>query len=175
MSKYFCISRPFPFWCKGTVGSCKQTWVGMSGCVNILTWPCTSRSRREKMKPSIQRVERNDVAFLGRKEKAFLVGNQYVLMMTYYYRVSSRLQSFPTLGSFQMSVLCIRWPKYWSFSFSISPSSEYSGLIFFRIDWFDLLAVPGTLKSLLQHHSPKASILRHSAFFIIQLPLWLSW
>ena len=56
--KYFCISRPFPFWCKGTVGSCKQTWVGMSGCVNILTWPCTSRSRREKMKPSIQRVER---------------------------------------------------------------------------------------------------------------------
>ena len=81
--KYFCISRPFPFWCKGMVGSCKQTWVGMSGCVNTLTRPCTSRSRREKMKPSLQRVERNDVAFLGRKEKAFLVGNQYVPMMTY--------------------------------------------------------------------------------------------
>ena len=66
-------------------------------------------------------------------------------------------------------VLPIRWPKYWSFSFSISPSSEYSGLISFRIDWFDLLAVQGTLKSLLQHHSSKATILRHSAFFIVQL------
>ena len=65
--------------------------------------------------------------------------------------------------------LRIRWPKYWSFSFSISPSNEYSGLIFFRIDWFDLLAVLGTLKSLLQHHSSKASILWHSAFFMIQL------
>ena len=67
------------------------------------------------------------------------------------------------------SVLCIRWPKYWSFSFSIGPSNEYSGLIFFRIDWLDLLAVQGTLKSLLQHHSSKASILRCSAFFIVQL------
>ena len=67
------------------------------------------------------------------------------------------------------SVLCIRWPKYWSFSFSISPSNEYSGLTFFRIDWFDLLAVQGTLKSLLQHHSSKASILQHSAFFMVQL------
>ena len=63
------------------------------------------------------------------------------------------------------SVLCIRWPKYWSFSFTISPSNEYSGLISFRIDWLDLLAVQGTLKSLLQHHSSKASILQHSAFF----------
>ena len=63
----------------------------------------------------------------------------------------------------------IRWPKYWSFSFSISPSNEYSGLISFRMDWFDLLAVQGTLKSLLQHHSSKASILWHSAFFIVQL------
>ena len=67
------------------------------------------------------------------------------------------------------SVLCIRWPKYWSFSFSISPSYEYSGLISFRIDWLDLLAVQGTLKSLLQHHSSKASILWRSAFFTIQL------
>ena len=64
------------------------------------------------------------------------------------------------------SVLCIRWPKYWSFILSISPSNEYSGLISFRIDWFDLLAVQGTLKSLLQHHSSKASILQHSAFFM---------
>ena len=67
------------------------------------------------------------------------------------------------------SVLYIRWPKYWSFSFSISPSNEYSGLISFRMDWLDLLAVQGTLKSLLQQHSSKASILRHSAFFLVQL------
>ena len=67
------------------------------------------------------------------------------------------------------SVLCIRWPKYWSFSFSIIPSNEYSGLIFFRIDWFDLLVVQGTLKSLLQHHNLKASILWCLAFFMLQL------
>ena len=67
------------------------------------------------------------------------------------------------------SALLIRWPKYWSFSFSISLSNEYSGLISFRIDWFDLLLVQGTLMSLLQHHSSKASILRHSAFFMVQL------
>ena len=73
---------------------------------------------------------------------------------------SSCLQSFPTSRSFQMSqFLSIRWPKYWSFSFNISPSNEYSGLISFRMDWLDLLAVQGTLKSLLQHHSSKASIL----------------
>ena len=67
------------------------------------------------------------------------------------------------------STLCMRWPKYWSFSFSIIPSNEHPGLIFFRMDWLDLLAVQGTLKSLLQHHSSKASILRHSAFFTAQL------
>ena len=81
----------------------------------------------------------------------------------------SHLQSSPASGSFQMSVRCIRWPKYWSFSFSTSPSNEYSGPISFRIDWFDFLAVQGTLKSLLQHHSSKGSILRRSAFFIVQL------
>ena len=67
------------------------------------------------------------------------------------------------------SVLHIRWPKYWSFSFSMSPSNEYSGLISFSMDWLDLLSVQGTLKSLLQHHSSKASILQHSAFFMVQL------
>ena len=67
------------------------------------------------------------------------------------------------------STLRIRWPKYWSFSFSISPSNEYSGLISFRMDWLDILAVQGTLKSLLHHHSSKASIFRHSAFFTVQL------
>ena len=67
------------------------------------------------------------------------------------------------------STLCMRWPKYWSFSFSISPSNEHPGLVSFRMNWLDLLAVQGTLKSLLQHHSSKASILRHSAFFTVQL------
>ena len=76
---------------------------------------------------------------------------------------------FPSIRVFSNEpVLHIIWPKYWSFSFSISPSNEYSGLISFRIDWFDLLAVQGTLKSLLQHHNSKASILRRSAFFIVQ-------
>ena len=78
---------------------------------------------------------------------------------------------FPSIRVFSNeSALHIWWPKYWSFSFNISPSNEHSGLISFRMDWFDLLAVPGTLKSLLQHHSSKASILRHSAFFIAQHP-----
>ena len=77
---------------------------------------------------------------------------------------------FPSTRGFpKESVLHIRWPKHWSFSFNISPSSEYSGLVSFRMDWLDLLAVQGTLKSLLQNHSSKASILWHSAFFIVQL------
>ena len=78
--------------------------------------------------------------------------------------------TFPSIRVFShASVLHIRWPKYWSFSFNISPSNEYSELISFRMNWLDLLTVQGTLKSLLQHHSSKASILRHSTFFIIQL------
>ena len=77
---------------------------------------------------------------------------------------------FPTIRVFSdESVLCITWPKYWSFSLSISPSNEHPGLVSFRMDWLDLLAVQGTLKSLLQHHSSKASILRPSAFFMVQL------
>ena len=77
---------------------------------------------------------------------------------------------FPSIRVFSSeSALHLRWPKYWSFSFSISPSNEYSGLISYRIDWFDLLAVQGTHKSLLQHHSLKASILWHSVFFMVQL------
>ena len=77
---------------------------------------------------------------------------------------------FPSIRVFSnQSALCIRWPKYWTFSFSISPSNEHPGLISFRMDWLDLLAVQGTLKSLLQHHSSKASILLYSAFFIVQL------
>ena len=77
---------------------------------------------------------------------------------------------FPSIRVFpNESVLCVKWPKYWSLSFSINPSNEYSGLISFRMDWLDLLAVQGTLKSLLQYHSSKASILQGSAFFIVQL------
>ena len=83
---------------------------------------------------------------------------------------SSHLPVFPSIQViWNESVLCIRWPKCWSFSFSISPPNEYSGLISFRMDWLDLLAVQGTLKSLLQHHGSKASIPRCSAFFIVQL------
>ena len=78
--------------------------------------------------------------------------------------------NLPSIGVFSNeSILCIRWPKYWSFSFSISPSNEYSRLIYFRMDWFDLLPVQGVLKSLPRHHSSKASILQRSAFFIVQL------
>ena len=77
---------------------------------------------------------------------------------------------FPSIRAFSNeSALCIRWPKYWSFSFSVCPSNEHPGVISFKMDWFDLLAVQGTLKSLLQHHSSKASVLWHSDFFLIQL------
>ena len=82
---------------------------------------------------------------------------------------SSCPQSLPASVFSNESTLRMRWPKYWSFSFSISPSKEYPGLISFRMDWLDVLAVQGTLKTLLQHHSSKASILGHSAFFTVQL------
>ena len=85
------------------------------------------------------------------------------------FSLSQHQSLFQHQGLSNESVICIKWPKHWSFSFSISPSNEYSGLISFRIDWFDLLVVQWTLSSLLQQHSSKASILRHSAFFIIQL------
>ena len=86
------------------------------------------------------------------------------------YRPVLLLSNFPSIRVFSNeSVLPIRWPKYWSFNFNISPSNEYSGLISFRIDWFDLLAVQGTLKSCFQHHSSKASILQCSAFLMIQI------
>ena len=86
------------------------------------------------------------------------------------YRLLLLPSIFPKIRVFSNeSALCMRWPKYWSFSFSISPSNDHPGLISFRMDWLDLLVVQGTLKSLLQHHSSKASILLHSAFFIVQL------
>ena len=99
------------------------------------------------------------------KFKSMMPSNHFILCHPLLFLPSI----FPSIRVFSSeSVLHIRWPKYWNFSFSISPSNEYSGLISFRMDWFDLLAVQGTLKSLLQHHSSKASILRHSAFFIVQ-------
>ena len=84
---------------------------------------------------------------------------------------------FPSIRVFSNeSALCIRWPKYWSFSFNINPSNEHPGLISFRMDWLDLLAVQGTLNSLLEHHSSKASVLRRSAFFLVQLShLYMTW
>ena len=87
-----------------------------------------------------------------------------------YYPLLFLPSTFPSIRVFfSESVLCIRWPKYWSFRFSISLSNEYSGLISFRIEWFDLLEVQGTLKSLLQHHNSKASVIQHSAIFMVQL------
>ena len=93
--------------------------------------------------------------------------NNYLILCHPFLLPSSIVPSIRVFSS--ESVLWIKWPKYWSFSFNISPSNEYSGLISFRMDWLDLLAVQGTLKSLLQHHSSKASILWRSAFFIVQL------
>ena len=106
---------------------------------------------------------------------SFLKLMSFELMMLSYHLISCRTllllpSIFPSIWVFSSELaLPIRWPKYWSFSFSISPANEYSGLISFGIDWFDLPAVPGTLKHLLQHHNSKASILQHSAFLMVQL------
>ena len=96
--------------------------------------------------------------------ESVMPSNHLILFIPFF-----RLQSFPASGSFPVSQFFIRWPKYWSFSLSIGTSNEYSGVISFRMDWLDLLSVQGTLKSLLLHHSSKASIHRCSAFFIVQL------
>ena len=98
--------------------------------------------------------------------KSVMPSNHLILCCTLFFLPSI----FPSIRVFSSeSFLCIRWPKYWSVSYRISPSNEYSGLISFRIDWFDLLGIQGTLKGLLQHHSSKASILWCSAFFIVKL------
>ena len=98
--------------------------------------------------------------------KSMMPSNHFILCHLFLLPSST----FPSIRVFlNESALCIMWPKYWSFSFNISPSNEYSGLNSFRMDWLDLLAVQGTLKSLLQHHSSKASILRPSVFFVVQL------
>ena len=101
--------------------------------------------------------------------ESVMLSNQLILCLPLFLLPSI----FPSIRVFShQSALHIRWPKYWHFSFSISPSNEYSGLISFRIVWFDLLAVQGTLKSLLQHHNLKAPILRHSPFFTVQFSHW---
>ena len=119
---------------------------------------------------------------MNRSMPGLPVHHQLEFTQTHVHRVSDAIQpSHPLLSLLLLppippsirvfsneSTLCMRWPKYWSFSFSISPSNEYQGLISTRMDWLDLLAVQGTLKSLLQHHSPKASILQCSAFFTVQ-------
>ena len=108
----------------------------------------------------------NSWSFLKFMSKSVMPSNHFILCCPLLHLPSI----FPSIRVFSNeSVLLIRWPKYWSFSFSISPSNEYSGLFSFRIDWLDLFAVLGTLKRLLQHHNSKASIFQHSAFFIVQL------
>ena len=96
--------------------------------------------------------------------ESMMLSNHLIL-----FPLSSSLQSFPASGSFPMTTFYITWSKYWNFSFSTSPFNEYLGLVFFRIDSFDLLTIQGTLKSLLQHHNSKASILGFSTFFMVQL------
>ena len=112
-------------------------------------------------------VHHNSQSLLKRMSIASVMPSNYLILC---HPLLLRPSIFPSIRVFSNeSALCIRWPKYWSFSFNISPSNEHPGLISFRMDWLDPLAVQGTLKSLLQHHSSKASILWRSAFFTVQL------
>ena len=132
--------------------------VQLLSCVQLLMTPWTAASQ-------------DSLSITNSSSLLKLTSIESVMPSNHLYSVvpfSSRLQSFPASGFFPMSQF-LRWPKYWSFSFSISPPNEYSGLISFRMNWLDLLAVQGTLKSLLQHHSSKASVLLCSAFFIVQI------
>ena len=154
---------------------CKHFAIYINTCIKSYCRPSVQFSRS---------VLSNSLQPHGLRIPGFPVHHQLPeLTQTHVHRVGDAIQPshplsslllppsiFPSIRVFSNeSVLCIRWPKYWSFSFSISPSNEYSGLISFRMDWLDLLAVQGTLKSLLQHHSSKASILWLSAFLMVQL------
>ena len=168
---------------------------GNSGCENTGYWPqmrmkgMISVSLHSRIFPSLVQFSRSVMSEDAAHQATLSIANARSLLKLMSIEsvipsnhlipsavpFSSCLQSFPESGSLSMSwvftkelALCIRWPKYWSFSFNISPSNEYSGLISFRIHWFDLFAVPGTLKSLLQHHNSKASILQCSALFMVQ-------
>ena len=136
----------------------KNTSVQLLSCVQLFATPWTAASQAS-------------LSITNSQSLLKLMSIESVMPSNHLCRPLLLLPSiFPSIRVFSNeSVLCIRWPKYWSFSFSISHSNEYSGLISFRMVWLDLLAVQGTLKSLLQHHSSKASILRCSAFFIVQL------
>ena len=132
-------------------------------CIPLFATPCTATCRASLQSPSLTPRARSDLCPSSQRCQP---SNHLILCRPLLLPPSI----FPSIRVFSNeSDLRIRWPKYWSFSFSISPSDEYSGLISFRIDWFDRLAVQGTLNSLLQHYCSKASILRCSAFFIVQL------
>ena len=136
------------------------TSVQSLSCVQLFVTPCTA-------------AHQASLSIINSQNLLKLVSIQSVMPSNHliFYCLLFLLPSiFPSIRVFSSeSVLCIRWPKYWRFNFSISLSNEYSESISFRMDWFDPLAVQGTLKSLLQHHSSKASILRYSAFFTVQL------
>ena len=134
--------------------------VQLLSCVRLFATPCTA-ARQASLSIT------NSWSLPKLKSIELVIPSNHLILCHPLLLLSS---IFPSIKVFaNESVLCIRWPKYWSFSVSISPFSEYSGLISFRMDWLDLLAVQGTLKSLLQHHSSKASILLCSAFFTVQL------
>ena len=161
-----------------SMGSCAPTWQ--------LPKPHTSGSFMRLQKDQLSSVAQSCLTLCDPMDSSMPglpVHHQFPeFTQTHVHRISDAIQpshplSSPSPPAFNLShhvfstesVLCIRWPKYWSFSFNISPFNEHSGLISFRVDWLDLLAIQGTLKSLLQHHSFKASILWGSAFFIVQL------
>ena len=141
-----------------------KSWVQFSSvqslsCVLLFATPWTA-TRQDSLTITNSRSLLNLMSI-----KSVMPSNHLILCCALLFLPST----FPSIRVFSNeSVLRIGWPKYWSFSFSISPSNEYSGLISFRMDWLDLLAVQGTLKGLLQYHSSKASVLRHSTFFIVQ-------
>ena len=148
-----------PLWCKTLLGWSIFSSVALS-CVQLFVTPWTSAGQA-----SLSITNSRSLLKLI-SIKSMMPSNHLILCHPLLLLPSI----FPSIKVFSTeSVLCLRWPKYWSFCFSISPSNEYSGLISFRMDWLDLLEVQGTLKSLLQHHSSKASILLRSAFFIVQL------
>ena len=134
---------------------------GAQSCLNFVTPWTAARQASLSLSPSISQ------SLLKVMSIELVMPSNHLILCHPFFLLPS---IFPSIRVFSNElVLCIRWAKYWNFNFSISPSSEYSGLISFRVDWTDLIAVQRTLKSLLQHHNSKASILWHSSFFIVQL------
>ena len=134
---------------------------GAQSCLNFVTPWTAARQASLSLSPSISQ------SLLKVMSIELVMPSNHLILCHPFFLLPS---IFPSIRVFSNElVLCIRWAKYWNFNFSISPSNEYSGLISFRIDWFDLFALQGILKSLFQNHSSKASILWHSSFFIVQL------